>query len=75
MSVKFKFNKQIFKKIISISDNTDPNIRDQARAFSNNIEKIVTFYIKQAINSDRTTVYNAIKDAGHPKLAELIRRL
>jgi len=31
--------------------------------------------MREAIRSDRTTVYNALKDAGHPKLAELIRRL
>ncbi len=63
------------KKIIHVSDNVDPVLRDQARTYAQNIEKIVTYYIKEAIRSDRTTVYNAIKDAGHPKLAELIRRL
>jgi hypothetical protein len=63
------------KKIISVSDNTHPGIRDQAHAFSKHIEKVVADYMKQAIRSDRTTVYNAIKDAGHPSLAELIRRL
>ena len=31
--------------------------------------------MREAIKSDRTTVYNAINDAGHPELAELIRRL
>jgi hypothetical protein len=31
--------------------------------------------MRQAIRSDRTTVYNTLKDAGHPDLAELIRRL
>jgi len=31
--------------------------------------------MKQAIQSDRTTVYNAIKDAGHEKLAEYIRKM
>jgi hypothetical protein len=40
-----------------------------------NMEKIIAHYMKEAIRSDRTTVYNAIKDAGHPDLAELIRRL
>ena len=57
---------ECMKKVIYISDNTDPNIRDQARAFSNQIEKVIVQYMKEA---------NAIKDAGHPKLAELIRRL
>lgn len=66
---------QCVKKIISVSNNTHPALRDQAQAFSNHIEKVVAHYMKQAIRSDRTTVYNAIKDAGHPSLAELIRRL
>ena len=63
------------KKIISISNNVDPVLRDQALAYSKEIEKVIVFYMKDAINSDRTTIYNSIKDAGHPKLAELIRRL
>ena len=39
------------------------------------LEKVITFYMKEAIKSDRTTVCNAIKNAGHEKLAEMIRRL
>jgi hypothetical protein len=31
--------------------------------------------MREAIKSDRTTVYNAIKDSGNLELAELIRRL
>jgi len=31
--------------------------------------------MKEAIKSDRTTIYNAIKQAGHEKLAEHVRRL
>jgi hypothetical protein len=66
---------QCIEKIISISDTAHPGIRDQARAFSKDIEKLVALYMRQAIRSDRTTVYNALTDAGHPELAELIRRL
>ena len=62
-------------KIISVSDTALPGIRDQARAFERHMEKIVAYYMRQAIQSDRTTVYNALIDAGHPQLAELIRRL
>jgi hypothetical protein len=63
------------KKIIYVSENVDPVLKDQAKAYSIDIEKIIAHYMKQAISSDRTTVYNAIMDAGHPDLAELIRRL
>ncbi len=66
---------QCVQKIISVSDDAHPGIRDQARAFSKHVEKLVSFYMRQAIRSDRTTVYNALNDAGHPELAELIRRL
>ena len=66
---------QCVEKIISVSENAHPGISDQAHAFSKHVEKLVAYYMRQAIRSDRTTVHNAIKDAGHPQLAELIRRL
>ncbi len=66
---------QCVQKIISVSDSTHPGVRDQARAFSKHIETLVANYMRQAIRSDRTTVCNALVDAGHPQLAELIRRL
>lgn len=62
-------------KLIHVSDAAPREIADQARAFKSHIEKVVADYMRQAIASDRTTVYNALKDAGHPELAELIRRL
>ena len=62
-------------KLIFVSDSAPPEIRDQARAYKARVEKVVAHYMRQAIASDRTTVYNALKDAGHPELAELIRRL
>ena len=62
-------------KLLYVSDSAPPEVRDQARAFKKHIEQVVLLYLKQAVHSDRTTVYNVIKDAGHPDLAELIRRL
>lgn len=62
-------------KLMFVSDEAPAEIRDQARAFKAHIEKVVAIYMRQAIASDRTTVYNALRDAGHPELAELIRRL
>ena len=62
-------------RIISISDQANPVLQQQAHAFKDNIAAVIAHYIKEAIQSDRTTVYNALNDAGEPKLAELIRRL
>ena len=66
---------QAADRIVSVSDMSPPVIRDQAIAFKDNVERVVAGYLKQAVLSDRTTVYNALNDAGHLELAELIRRL
>lgn len=62
-------------KIIHVADTAPPEIAAQANAFKDRLRTVVTHYMKQAVASDRTTVYNALTDAGHPELAELIRRL
>ena len=63
-------------KIVSISGSVqDPVVKEQAEAFKEQIAVYVTHFIKQAVQSDRTTVLNALNQAGHPKLAEHIRRL
>lgn len=66
---------QAADRIVSVSDTAHPAIRDQAVAYRSVIEKLLTGYFKQAVRSDRTSVYNALQEAGHAELAELIRRL
>lgn len=70
-----ELSKECVGKIISVSDTAPPAIRDQAYAFEDGVEKLVAHYMRRSIESDRTTVWNALTDAGHPELAELIRRL
>lgn len=62
-------------KIVSVSDSAHPALQAQARAFKDKIEKVIEFYLKEAVKSDRTTVCNALDDAGHKELSDLIRRL
>lgn len=62
-------------KLISISDTAPIEIAAQARAYRERMRLVIVHYMRQAIASDRTTVYNILKDAGHPDLAETIRRL
>jgi len=66
---------QCVEKIVSVADTAPPAIRDQALAFRARVQGLVEVYLQQAVHSDRTTVYNALVEAGHPELAELIRRL
>lgn len=63
------------EKIVSVADTAPPVIKDQAHAFKDQIRPILVFYMRQAVKSDRTTVYNIIRDAGHPDVAEFLRRL
>lgn len=62
-------------RIVSVAEDATPEVRAQAQAFKDNIRKLLVYYMKEAIKSDRTTVYNALRDAGQKDLAELIRRL
>ncbi len=62
-------------KIVSVSDSAHPAIQQQAHAFKAHIVKLIEFYLTEAVENDRTTVCNALTDAGHPELASLIRRL
>lgn len=62
-------------KLMHVADSAPMAIREQAKAFKSQIETIIAAYMREAIASDRTTVYNALNDAGRPDLADLIRRL
>lgn len=62
-------------KLMYVADSAPPAIREQALAFKEHIEKLVAMYMREAIASDRTTVYNTLNNAGRPDLAELLRRL
>jgi len=63
------------EKIISVSDSAPEPIRQQAESFRDSLREVILFYVKQAIQSDRTTVCNALTGAGKPELAQLIRRV
>ena len=62
-------------RLMIISNDAPPAIKDQALAHKERMKAVIAVYMKQAIQSDRTTVYNAISDAGHKKLAEYIRKM
>lgn len=66
---------QALKKIVSVSDDADPVVREQAHVFQERIRRLLVQYLQQAVRSDRTTVCAALNAAGHNDLSEMIRRL
>lgn len=67
--------KMCVKKLMYISEGAPPEIKDQALAYQDQLFVLIEHYMKQAVVSDRTNVINALTNAGHPQLAEMIRRI
>jgi hypothetical protein len=66
--------KRAADRIVSVSETAHPAIREQAVAFKDLVEQVVLDHMKRAISCDRTTVSHLVTEAGHPQLAELLRR-
>ena len=62
-------------KIISISEDTDPVLKQQAEAFRERMFYIIVQALKQAVKSDRTTLYNEFKNQGHDDMAAILRKI
>lgn len=64
------------RKIINVADRMDLNdqVKDEARAFQKRIETLLVSVAREAAFNDRVSVYNMVKDAGHPDLAKAIMR-
>ena len=62
-------------RIVAVSDKAPAPIRDQAHIFKEHLKPLVLFYLKKAIQSDRTTMYNLLLENGNREAAEIIRRM
>lgn len=67
--------KNAVAKIISISEDTDPVLKQQAEAFRERMFYVIVHTLKQAVKSDRTTLYNEFKKQGHDDVAEILRKI
>jgi hypothetical protein len=59
-------------KIMYVSKDANPLIRDQAEAFKGYIRQVLVKYLKQAVKSDRTTLSNRLREAGHSDLIKIL---
>jgi hypothetical protein len=62
-------------KLISVSDTAPEPIRTQAHAFRELCQKVIKYYMQEAINNHICTVCNQLEKQGHKDLANIIRRL
>lgn len=60
------------EKIIYVGKDSHPVIRDQAEAFKKYIFEVLVGAIKQGVESDRTTLANRLRDAGHSELLKIL---
>lgn len=65
----------LLNKLLFISSEAHPAIRDQAMAYKDRIRPAIIHYMKQAVRSDRTTLAAQLGKQGHNDMAEIIRRL
>jgi hypothetical protein len=63
------------KKIVGISSEADPHIRQQAEAFRNQVYTLILLGMKSAIASDRVTLQGMLVGQGHEEMAKIIREL
>jgi len=69
-----EITEDLLTKLIFISTESHPAIRDQAVAFRDQIRPVILYYMKQAVRSDRTTLAAQLSKQGHNDMAEIIRR-
>ena len=62
-------------KLISVSDSAPDPIRLQAHAFKERCQKVITYYMQEAVNNHMCTIGNQLEKQGQKDLANIIRRL
>jgi hypothetical protein len=62
-------------KLLHVSKDSDEQIRAQALVFKEQIRQVLVFYMKEAIQSDRTTICAELQKQGHAELAGIISKL
>ena len=62
-------------RIMSVSKDAHPTIRQQAETFKESIRTLIAYYIRKGQQSERTTLYNLFRNQGHEDMAEIIKRL
>ena len=60
-------------KIVQVSENAAPEIKEQAAVFRARLENVVHGYVLKAMQEERETCVQLAVRGGYPELAELLR--
>ncbi len=66
---------RLTEKIVSYSEDKDPHIREQARAYKDAIYQVCLIYIKNALKSYKATLIQDFIKQGDTELADIIKRI
>ena len=66
---------RITEKLVHISEDQEPDIRQQAEAYREVIREVCLIYIENAIKSYKATLIQELISAGEEKIAEIIKRI
>jgi len=62
-------------KIVSISNEAPPHIRQQANQFREHLKKVLYHYLLLARKEERASIVHILRSNGQKEMAEYIRRL
>jgi len=66
---------QALSKILYINPERDDAVSVQAKAFQNQIRKVLVVYMHQAIKSYKTTLCAELVKQGHEDMANIVQRI
>ena len=66
---------RITEKIVSVSDDNEPHVKEQARVYKEAIRQVCLIYIKNAIKSYKATLIQDFVKSGDTELADIIKRI
>ena len=64
---------RLTEKIVSYSEDKEPHIREQARAYKDAIYQVCLIYIKNALKSYKASLIQDLIGGGEEELAKIIR--
>tara|TARA_R110002020_G_scaffold71783_2_gene185106 strand:- start:548 stop:838 length:291 start_codon:yes stop_codon:yes gene_type:complete len=62
-------------RILYISEEAPPPIRDQAMAFKDTLKQTLVYYMLQAVEQDRATICAKLRSSGYSDLADNLRSM